>query len=79
MYLEFCGHCQKFLTSAHFLVIPKFSMEGGNGSEVEREEDDSVSDILQDRFRLSAISIAENEGSVCQRDTLCTAAWLLMY
>ncbi|CAK7336827.1 unnamed protein product [Dovyalis caffra] len=34
----------------------------GNGSEVEREEDDSVSDILQDRFRLSAISIAENEA-----------------
>lgn len=54
-------------------------MEGGNGNEVEREEDDSVSDILQDRFRLSAVSIAENEGSVCQRDTLCTAAWLLMY
>lgn len=40
-------------------------MEGGNGSEVEREEDDSVSDILQDRFRLSAVSIAENEGSAC--------------
>ncbi|TYI17895.1 hypothetical protein ES332_A07G055000v1 [Gossypium tomentosum] len=28
----------------------------------EEEEDDSVSDILRDRFRLSAISIAESEA-----------------
>lgn len=28
----------------------------------EEEEDDSVSDLLRDRFRLSAISIAESEG-----------------
>ncbi|KAE8688091.1 hypothetical protein F3Y22_tig00111000pilonHSYRG00022 [Hibiscus syriacus] len=28
----------------------------------EEEDDDSVSDLLRDRFRLSAISIAEYEG-----------------
>ncbi|KAJ8772396.1 hypothetical protein K2173_027573 [Erythroxylum novogranatense] len=38
-------------------------MEGGNGSEAEREhDDDSVSKLLQDRFRLSAISIAEAQA-----------------
>ncbi|XP_059444190.1 protein MHF1 homolog isoform X2 [Corylus avellana] len=33
---------------------------GGGGSDLEREEeDDSVSEVLRDRFRLSTISIAE--------------------
>ncbi|KAJ6869347.1 hypothetical protein NC651_034179 [Populus alba x Populus x berolinensis] len=59
-------------------------MEGGNGSEVEREEDDSVSDILQDRFRLSAISIAENEAKkngveISEPITSCIADLALNY
>ncbi|XP_020540801.1 protein MHF1 homolog isoform X1 [Jatropha curcas] len=37
-------------------------MEGGHGSDAEREEDDSVSELLRDRFRLSTISIAEAEA-----------------
>ncbi|KAF5732251.1 centromere protein S-like [Tripterygium wilfordii] len=32
------------------------------GSDMERDEDDSVSEILRDRFRLSAVSIAEDEA-----------------
>lgn len=36
---------------------------GGGGSDLEREEeDDSVSEVLRDRFRLSTISIAEAQG-----------------
>ncbi|KAJ4838395.1 MHF histone-fold complex component [Turnera subulata] len=35
---------------------------GGHGSDADREEDDSVSDHLKDRFRLSVISIAEAEA-----------------
>uniref|UniRef100_A0A2P2J6B7 Centromere protein S-like n=2 Tax=Rhizophora mucronata TaxID=61149 RepID=A0A2P2J6B7_RHIMU len=37
-------------------------MEGGHGSDPEREEDDLVSELLRDRFRLSTISIAEAEA-----------------
>lgn len=41
------------------------AMEGvGRADEVEREENDSESQLLRDRFRLSAISIAEAEGSI---------------
>lgn len=37
---------------------------GGGGSDLEREEeDDSVSEVLRDRFRLSTISVAEAQGS----------------
>lgn len=40
-------------------------MEGGGGAgEVEREGHDSETELLRDRFRLSAISIAEAEGSI---------------
>ncbi|XP_065874369.1 protein MHF1 homolog [Euphorbia lathyris] len=37
-------------------------MQGGNVSDIDREEDDSVSELLRDRFRLSTISIAEAEA-----------------
>ncbi|KAI7984799.1 hypothetical protein LOK49_LG14G01317 [Camellia lanceoleosa] len=36
--------------------------EGGMGSDVEREEDDSATDVLRDRFRLCTISISESEA-----------------
>ena len=35
---------------------------GGTRSEVEREANDPETQLLRDRFRLSAISIAESEG-----------------
>ncbi|XP_015582087.1 protein MHF1 homolog isoform X4 [Ricinus communis] len=37
-------------------------MEGRHGSDVEREDDDSLSELLRDRFRLCTISIAESEA-----------------
>ena len=37
--------------------------EGWKGTKMETEDDDSVSELLRDRFRLSTISIAEYEGS----------------
>ncbi|XP_039018060.1 protein MHF1 homolog [Hibiscus syriacus] len=36
----------------------------------EEEDDDSVSDLLRDRFRLSAISIAEYEGPTTKRNSM---------
>ncbi|OAY30615.1 protein MHF1 homolog [Manihot esculenta] len=37
-------------------------MEGGHGTDAEREDEDSESELLRDRFRLSTISIAETEA-----------------
>ncbi|KAJ9140095.1 hypothetical protein P3X46_030780 [Hevea brasiliensis] len=37
-------------------------MEGGHGTDAEREDEDSESELLRDRFRLSTISIAEAEA-----------------
>ncbi|GMQ09520.1 hypothetical protein CsSME_00052863 [Camellia sinensis var. sinensis] len=40
--------------------------EGGMGSDVEREEDDSATDVLRDRFRLCTISISESEEQLAK-------------
>lgn len=37
-------------------------LDGGMASEVDREEEEAVTDLLRDRFRLCTISIAEAEG-----------------
>lgn len=44
-------------------------MEGGHGTDAEREDEDSESELLRDRFRLSTISIAETEGSISLPNT----------
>ncbi|CAN1757202.1 Protein MHF1 homolog [Linum perenne] len=35
---------------------------GEDGSDLDRGEDDSVGELLKDRFRLSAISLVESQG-----------------
>ncbi|XP_016551340.1 protein MHF1 homolog isoform X3 [Capsicum annuum] len=40
-------------------------LDGGMASEVEREEEESVTHLLRDRFRLCTISIAEAEAKQC--------------
>ncbi|KAJ8539256.1 hypothetical protein K7X08_013508 [Anisodus acutangulus] len=41
------------------------TMDGGMASDVEREEEEAVTDLLRDRFRLSTITIAEAEAKQC--------------
>ncbi|KAK4714325.1 hypothetical protein R3W88_020232 [Solanum pinnatisectum] len=40
-------------------------LDGGMASDVEREEEEAVTDLLRDRFRLYTISIAEDEAKQC--------------
>uniref|UniRef100_A0A3Q7HFL9 Centromere protein S n=1 Tax=Solanum lycopersicum TaxID=4081 RepID=A0A3Q7HFL9_SOLLC len=40
-------------------------LDGGMASDVEREEEEAVTDLLRDRFRLCTISIAEDEAKQC--------------
>lgn len=56
-------------------------MEGdGNENDAERyEEDESVSDILRDRFRLSTISIAESEGKLIRYETSNSVAFSVRF
>ncbi|CAI0548032.1 unnamed protein product, partial [Linum tenue] len=48
--------------SRSFKIRESAEMEDGNGSDLEREEGDSVGELLRDRFRLSAISIVEAQA-----------------
>lgn len=50
-------------------IKPLIKMEGGHGTDAEREDEDSESELLRDRFRLSTISIAETEGSISLPNT----------